>query len=48
MLGTNGLVMHLIPLTGRGAKNKVVIKRPILASLAASPVTYGGLGQLVR
>lgn len=36
------------PLTGGGAKNKVVIKRPILASLAAAPVTHGGLGQLVR
>ncbi|GMN20734.1 hypothetical protein TIFTF001_050067 [Ficus carica] len=38
----------LSPLTGGGAKNKVVIKRPILASLAAAPVTHGGLGQLVR
>lgn len=38
----------LSPLTGGGAKNKVVIKRPILASLAVAPVTHGGLGQLVR
>lgn len=31
-----------------GGKNKVVIKRPILASDAAAPLTHGGLGQLVR
>lgn len=29
-----------------GAKNKVVIKRPILASRAAAPVTHGGLRSL--
>jgi hypothetical protein len=38
----------LSPLLVEGQKTTVVIKRPILASLAAAPVTYGGIGQLVR